>query len=492
MVFRQAKWDEKLLFEYRIEREKEEIELLPESLRRKELALPNLSELEVVRHFTRLSQISYGIDVGPVPLGSCTMKYNPKIAARILQSSKLRNMHPSLLLAGGARGLLRIIYELQEWFKEITGMDACSLQPPAGASGELSGVLMIKAYHRDRKDELRDEMIVPDSAHGSNPASSAMGGFKVVRIQTNERGNVDVNALRNAAGRKTAGLMLTNPNTLGLFEEEIKEISSIVHSSGGLLYYDGANLNGIIGIARPGDMGFDIVHLNLHKTFGSPHGGGGPGAGAVCAKGELAKYLPGYLIEEENGEFVWRTPEKSIGNVLSTLGNIPGMIYAYAFILAYGEDIWKVAVHSSLNTNYFLSLLKELNIIELPYDPNRFRKHEAVISLKRLAEETGATADDAAKFLLDRGLHAPTIYFPLIVDEAMMFEFTETESAETVKMYVEALRDFVTIAQRNREKIKELPLNTSSRKLDLVRANHPQTLKPSIVYGVDNAKQRSV
>ena len=484
MEFRQAKWDEKLLFEYKgKEMGNSEIDL-PEGIRRVKLPFPNLSELEVLRHFTRLTEMTYGIDVGPVPLGSCTMKYNPRIAAKILQSDKIRNMHPELLKVGEGRGILKMMYDLQEWLKDATGMDACSLQPPAGASGELSGVLMIKSYHIDNGENWRDEMIVPDSAHGSNPASSSMGGFRVIRIQTDDRGNIDLEALKAVSSNRTAGLMLTNPNTLGLFEERILEIAEVVHSYGGLLYYDGANLNGILGISRPGDMGFDIIHLNLHKTFSAPHGGGGPGAGVVCAKGKLASYLPGYIVEKAGGEYILKTPERSIGSVLSTIGNLPGMVYAYVFLLAYGEDIWKVAVHSTLNTNYFLSLLRDLKGVTLPFGTDRFRKHETVISLKHLTEETGITAEDAAKFLLEKGLHAPTIYFPLIVEEAMMFEFTETESKEVIERYAEALKELIEASYREPETLKGLPTATSSRRLDLVRANHPQTMKPSIVYGV--------
>jgi len=490
MAFRQAKWEEKLLFEKR-GKEAPALEVdLPQKIKRSRLELPNLSELEVIRHFTRLTQMSYGIDVGPVPLGSCTMKYNPRVAARALQSENIRDLHPQLIQQGIAQGILKIMHELQYWLKEVTGMDACSLQPPAGASGELGGVLMIKAYHRDRGEEQRDEMIVPDSAHGSNPASSAMGGFRVVRVQTNERGNVDIEALRAVVGNRTAGLMLTNPNTLGVFEEEILEIEKLIHSSRGLLYYDGANLNGILGIARPGDMGFDIVHLNLHKTFSAPHGGGGPGAGVLCARGELAKYLPGFVVESRGGEYRLSKPEKSIGSLLGSPGNLPGMIYAYSFLLGYGEDVWKVSVHSTLNTNYFLSLIKNVEGIEVPYGKDRFRKHEAVISLKKLTEKYGVTAEDAAKFLLENGLHAPTVYFPLIVEEAMMFEFTETESREVVEEYAEKMREFVEISKKDPSKLKSIPTATSSKRLDLVKANHPQTMKPSILFGAKTLDEK--
>ncbi|MFP3269083.1 MAG: aminomethyl-transferring glycine dehydrogenase subunit GcvPB [Desulfurococcales archaeon] len=496
MTFKQARWEEKLLFEYDAGNNKQDDEPapldVPRELIRERVSLPNLSEPEVVRHFTRLTQMSYGIDLGPVPLGSCTMKYNPKIATKVLQSNKIRNVHPFLLKAGLARGILRLMFELQEWLKEITGMDACSLQPPAGASGELSGVLMIKAFHNERGEKWRDEMIVPDSAHGSNPASSAMGGFKVIRVQTDERGNVDIEGIKAVVGNRTAGLMLTNPNTLGLFEERILEIAKSIHEFGGVLYYDGANLNGIIGIARPGDMGFDIVHLNLHKTFSAPHGGGGPGAGAVCAKGELAKYLPGYIVEKKNGDYTLSHPEKSIGHVMGTMGNLPGMVYAYVFLLSYGEDLWKVALHSSLNINYFLSLLKGVNEINLPFGEYRFRKHEGVISVKKLTEETGVTADDLAKFLLERGLHAPTIYFPLIVEEAMMFEFTETEPMEVIDEYASAIKEAVELAHRDPKRLKELPKSTASGRLDAVRANHPQTMRPSVKFGVKDANERKV
>ncbi|HEW64417.1 aminomethyl-transferring glycine dehydrogenase subunit GcvPB [Fervidicoccus fontis] len=490
MSFRQAKWNEPIAFDIEhqnrssLEFEVDEKLELPSELKRKELKIPGMSEIEVVRHYTRLTEESYGVDNGPVPLGSCTMKYNPRIATNYVNSEYLANIHPSLLKFETAQNILKLMYQLQEWLKEITGMDACTLQPPAGASGELTGVLIIKKYFQERGDTQRDEMLIPDSAHGSNPASSSMGGFKSVRIPSDEHGLVNLEALRASVSNKTAGLMLTNPNTLGLFEKNITEVTKILHENEAIVHYDGANLNGIIGIARPGDMGFDIVHLNLHKTFSAPHGGGGPGAGAVCVKKYLEDYLPGYIVsKDDNGRYFLKKMSKSIGDVYSTYGNLPGMIYAYIFILSYGSDIYKVAKYSTLNTNFFISLLKGVKGITLPYDEKTPRLHETVLSFKKLAEETGVTVEDVAKYLLDNGFYAPTIYFPLIVDEAFMIEFTETESYENIVKYAEVVKKAIEIAYTNPSELKQAPINTSVRRLDAVKANHPSTLKPSVKFG---------
>ncbi len=497
MTWRQARWEEPLVHELGApgrrgarlpyEHELEEMErvvgapeeLLPRSMMRDELELPELSEVEVVRHYTRLTQMSYGVDVGPVPLGSCTMKYNPKIMEEVARDPRIRHLHP-LQDEDTVQGLLEILYRLERWLAELTGMDRCSLLPPAGAAGELTGVLMIRKYHRDRGEE-RDEMLVPDSAHGTNPASAAMAGFKVVRIPTSSSGTVDIEALKAVVGRRTAGLMLTNPNTLGIFEDRILEIADIVHEAGGLLYYDGANLNGIMGIVRPGDMGFDIVHLNIHKTFAAPHGGGGPGAGPVCAKGELVEYLPRPLIGFDGRRYYWDySCDKCIGRIRAYYGNIVPLVKAYVYIAMMGAwGLREAAIQSVINTNYFIALMKGVKGYELPYDPERPRKHELVLSAAPLARETGVTAEDVAKAILDYGLHAPITYFPLIVDEALMIEFTDTETRENIEAYARILREIAERAYKDPESVKKAPRNTSVARVDNVYANHPRTVTPS-------------
>ncbi|MET1128425.1 MAG: aminomethyl-transferring glycine dehydrogenase subunit GcvPB [Thermoproteota archaeon] len=442
--------------------------------------LPGLSEVEAVRHFTRLSQMSYGVDLGPVPLGSCTMKYNPKIAEKLTSSPKIAYAHP-YQDEETVQGLLEILYTLERWLAEITGMDRCSLQTPAGAAGELAGALMIRKYFRDRGENERIEMLVPDSAHGTNPASAAMAGFVVVKVPTSPSGTVDVDALRAAVSHRTAGIMLTNPNTLGLFEDRILEIAEIVHGAGGLLYYDGANLNGIMGIVRPGDMGFDIVHLNIHKTFAAPHGGGGPGAGVVCARGELVDYLPRPLIEFDGRRYYWDYRcDRCIGRIRAYYGNIVPLLKGFIYIaMMGGEGLREAAIQSVVNTNYFISLIRGARGYTLPYDPNRPRKHEVVISAEPLAKETGVRTEDIAKALLDYGLHAPTVYFPLIVEEALMIEFTDTETKENIELYAEALREIAERAYRNPEEVKAAPRSAAVGRLDARYANHPKTVAPS-------------
>ena len=490
-MWRQARWDEDLVLEYGrrssagplipYEDQFSEIEIkIPENLLRKdEPSIPTLSEIEVVRHYTRLSQMSYGVDLGPVPLGSCTMKYNPKVLDLIAMDPRVVELHP-LQDIDTVQGILEIIYLTEKWLAEITGMDRCSFQPPAGSAGEFAGALMIRKYHLDRGEE-RDEMIIPDSAHGSNPASAAMAGFKIVRIPTDPDGEVSIEALKASVSSRTAGIMLTNPNTLGIFESRILEISDIVHGAGGLLYYDGANLNGIMGIARPGDMGFDIVHLNLHKTFATPHGGGGPGGGVVCAKGELVDYLPRPLVERRGDKYYWDYDcKRCIGAVRAFYGNIVPVVRTFAYIAILGpQGLREVSEISVLNTNYFVKKILEKPYYELPYAPEKPRKHEVVISASKIARETGVTAEDIAKALLNEGLHAPTIYFPLIVSEALMVEFTETEPREVIEAYAEILNKIAEKAYRNPEEVKKMPNNTSVSRLDMVRANHPKTLTPS-------------
>ena len=454
---------------------------LPEKIVRRDIDIPAYPELEVVRHYVRLSQESYGVNTGTVPLGSCTMKYNPKINDVVVKNEVLEELHPETP-EELVQGLLEILWELEQWLKEITGMDRCSFQVPAGAAGELAGALIIRQYHIDR-GENRDEMLVPDSAHGTNPASAAMAGFKVVTLPTDTNGNVDTEALKASVSRRTAGLMLTNPNTLGLFEEHIDKISDIIHGAGGLLYYDGANLNGILGVARPGDMGFDIVHLNLHKTFSAPHGGGGPGGAAICVKKELEGYLPRPLLTRSGGRFVWDySCDKCIGMMRVYYGNIIALLRTYLYILMLGpQGLREVCEVSVLNTNYLMKKLLNSRFYELPYG-TRPRKHEVVFSARKLKKDVGVTAEDVAKALLDRGLHAPTIYFPLIVEEALMIELTESESIYDIERYVEALIEIAKEAYRDPQKIKNSPKHTTVSRLDLAKANHPRTLVLSTKY----------
>ncbi len=487
-MWRQARWGEPLIFEYKgkgrkgtlIPREdeiREEIGVsVPEKIRRsREADLPELSELEVVRHYIRLSQMSFGVDTGMMPLGSCTMKYNPKVEE--LSQPLVENLHP-LQDVSTMQGALEMLYEMQQWIAEITGMDGCTFQVPAGSAGELAGVLMIRKYHED-KGRKRDEMLVADTAHGTNPASAAMAGFKVVYIKSNNRGLVDLDILKEVVNENVAGFMLTNPNTLGLFEEEILEISKAIHSVDGVLYYDGANLNGILGIARPGDMGFDVVHVNLHKTFAVPHGGGGPGAGAICAKGELAEYLPYPVVKKTGSSYYLHTPKKSIGKISTFFGNVANVARAYTYILGLGpQGVSAVGKMSTVATNYLISRLKDVKGLQLPF-PGKFRKHEVVFSVKPLMNDTGVTAFDVAKALLDKGFYAPTIYFPPIVEEALMIEPTETESKETLDRFAEALREILTEAYSNPKKVLETPLNTSVGRLDQVKANHPTSVTPT-------------
>ncbi|WOE51523.1 aminomethyl-transferring glycine dehydrogenase subunit GcvPB [Sulfuracidifex metallicus DSM 6482 = JCM 9184] len=495
-MWRQAKWDEPIIFELNTsgterqgvlipkEEELSQIDInLPDYLRRNEVNLPELTENEVVRHFVRLSQMSYGVDVGMMPLGSCTMKYNPKIeeASQVITEE----YHP-LQDEKTVQGTLEMMYEIQEWLKEVTGMDACSLQVPAGSAGELAGVLMIKKYHNETGN-VKDEMLVADTAHGTNPASASMAGFKVIYIRSNKEGLVDTELLKATAGERTAGFMLTNPNTLGLFEENIADIAKVIHEHNGILYYDGANLNGILGIVRPGDMGFDVVHLNLHKTFGVPHGGGGPGAGAICAKGKMVDYLP-YPLIEKSETFYAAIPKKSIGKLTSFHGNIGNVARAYVYILGLGkEGVSQIGKMSTLATNYLIYALKDTKL-EL-MSPERPRKHEVVFSAKRIADETGVTAFDIAKALLDDGFYAPTIYFPPIVEEALMIEPTETESIETIRSFANSLKRILDEAYRNPEKLRDSPYNTAVGRLDQARANHPASVTPS--YRIERKRRES-
>ncbi|CFX18440.1 Pyridoxal phosphate-dependent transferase [Syntrophomonas zehnderi OL-4] len=443
-------------------------------LRQDELTLPDVSEVEVVRHFTELSHRSFGVDDGLYPLGSCTMKYNPKInewAARLPGFASLHPYQPESTV----QGALELMYNTDKMLCEITGMDRYTLQPAAGAHGEMTGVMIIKAYHQDRQDSKRTKMLVPDSAHGTNPATANVVGFEVVEIKSDEEGLVDLGDLRSKMNDEVAGLMLTNPNTLGLFETNIMEIAAIVHEGGGLLYYDGANLNGMIGVARPGDMGFDVVHLNLHKTFGTPHGGGGPGSGPVGVKSFLAPFLPVPLVEkkEEAYYFDYDRPQ-SLGRVKDFYGNFGVILKAYAYILALGgEGLRSACEHAVLNANYIRHHLR--GVYHIPFD--RICKHEFIASSQYQMEESHISTLDVAKRLIDYGYHPPTIYFPLIVKEAMMIEPTETESQARLDDFIKALKDIAREAQENSELIKTAPRTTPVNRLDEVGAARKPKVK---------------
>ena len=442
---------------------------LPVELLRDELPLPEVSEVDAVRHYTRLSQMNYAVDTGFYPLGSCTMKYNPKVneaAARLPGFLRTHPYQPPETVQGN----LQLMYELQEMLKEIGGFAGVSLQPAAGAHGEFTGLLMMRAYHRAQGQSQRNKVLIPDSAHGTNPASSAMSGCTVVEIPSDSRGNVDLAALRKQCGEDVVGLMLTNPNTLGLFEEHVLEVAELIHNCGGLMYGDGANLNALLGIARPGDLGFDVLHFNLHKTFSTPHGGGGPGSGPVGASEKLAPYLPGPIAVRTEEGYGLAMPERSIGRVKAFYGNFSVFIKAYAYIRMLGEaGLREVAEASVLNANYLRARLR--GVYPLPYE--RPCMHEFVLS-GRLKGAPEVRTLDIAKRLMDYGFHPPTIYFPLIVREALMIEPTETESKETLDSFAEAL---LTIAQEARsapQLLHEAPHYAPVTRLDEVRAaRHP-------------------
>lgn len=442
-------------------------EVLPrEMLRDASPELPEVSEPDLIRHYIELSRRNYGVDNGFYPLGSCTMKYNPKVHEDVVRYAGFARIHP-YQPEETVQGALQLMYELQQYLAEITGMDRVTLQPAAGAHGEWTGLMMIRAYHESRGDTGRNKVIVPDSAHGTNPASATVAGFKTVTVPSDERGLVDVEALRAAVGDDTAALMLTNPNTLGLFEREIRQIADIVHQAGGLLYYDGANANAILGIARPGDMGFDVVHLNLHKTFTTPHGGGGPGAGPVGVKKELAPFLPVPVVEKgEDGYYLNHDLPQSIGRVKGFYGNFGILVRAYAYIRTMGPDgLRRVSENAVLNANYVMRKLAPY--FELPYPQHC--KHEFVLSGKR-QKKLGVRTLDMAKRLLDFGIHPPTIYFPLIVDECLMIEPTETESKETLDQFIEVMIRIAREAEENPELVQEAPKTTVVKRLDEVTA----------------------
>ena len=489
--FRQARWDEPLIFE--LDRPKSRGFSLPEidemvkmrvgdvvlkipgKLRRRNLFLPSLSETEVVRHYTRLSQMNFGVDSGMYPLGSCTMKYNPKVCDEVASLDKAIKVHPEQD-EETVQGALEIMFKLERFLCEIGGLHRFSLQPAAGAHGELTGVLIIRAFHQLNGElEKRPEMILPDSAHGTNPASAAMGGFKVVVVPSSKEGMIDLEALKEVVSERIAGLMLTNPNTLGLFEEDIAEIADMVHEAGGLLYYDGANLNAILGHAKPGDMGFDVVHFNLHKTFGTPHGGGGPGAGPVGVKEDLEKFLPSPLIEyDEARDFYYFSKEKtpySIGKIRGYHGNFGVLLRAYVYIRMLGsEGLKECANIAVLNANYLLRKIGKIEGLMIDHAPRKPRKHEFVVSAKPLKLKTGIGALEIAKRLIDFGVHAPTVLFPLIVSEALMIEPTESVTKDDLDMYAEIMGEIIREAEESPEVVLKAPHNTSVGRVDEVKA----------------------
>ena len=450
-------------------------ELFPKEFIREEAPeLPEVSELDIMRHYTALSNRNHGVDSGFYPLGSCTMKYNPKINENVARFPGFSHIHP-LQDESTVQGALELMHDLQEHLIEITGMDEVTLQPAAGAHGEWTGLMMIRAYHEANNDTKRTKVIVPDSAHGTNPASATVAGLETITVKSNEDGLVDLEDLRRVVGEDTAALMLTNPNTLGLFEENILEMAQIVHEAGGKLYYDGANLNAVLSKARPGDMGFDVVHLNLHKTFTGPHGGGGPGSGPVGVKADLIPYLPKPLVvKKEDGSFGfdYDRPD-SIGRVKPFYGNFGINVRAYTYIRSMGPDGLKaVTEYAVLNANYMMRRLAEH--FDLPFD--RHCKHEFVLSGKR-QKKLGVRTLDIAKRLLDFGYHPPTIYFPLNVEECIMIEPTETESKETLDSFIEAMIQIAREAEENPEVVQEAPHTTVIKRLDETLAARKPVLR---------------
>jgi glycine dehydrogenase subunit 2 len=446
---------------------------IPEGLRRKRRpVLPEVSELDAVRHYTRLSQLNFSIDTHFYPLGSCTMKYNPKACNAAALLPEFLGRHPLAPIEHG-QGFLACMYELQEMLKAVTGMRGVALSPLAGAHGEFAGVAMIRAYHRARGDLARNEIIVPEAAHGTNPATATMCGCVAREVAVGSDGDVDLQALRAAVGPKTAGIMLTNPSTLGVFERRIEEVAAMVHAAGGLLYYDGANLNAILGKVRPGDMAFDVIHMNLHKTFSTPHGGGGPGAGAVGVSARLLPFLPLPIVARDtDGIYRWlgeKELPQSIGRLTSFGGNAGVLLRAYVYMRMLGrEGMHRVGEFATLNANYLSVRLQQVGF-EAPF-PARRASHEFILTLKRMAQTYGVTAMDVAKRLLDLGFHAPTTYFPLLISECLLIEPTETESKETLDAFVRAMSQILREAQEDPEHLRRAPYTMPVRRLDDVRA----------------------
>ncbi|HIC98034.1 MAG TPA: glycine dehydrogenase subunit 2 [Aquificaceae bacterium] len=448
-------------------------EVLPEGYGREELKLPQVSEMDVVRHFTKLSQLNYAVDTTMVPLGSCTMKYSPRINEEISQS--FTDIHP-LAPQEWVQGALRIAYELKEFLKELGGFADVTLQPAAGAQGELLGLLLTLAYHRDRGNTHKNKVLIPDSAHGTNPATASMCGFEVITVRSDNNGELDWEDFRAKLGDEVAALMLTNPNTLGIFERRVREIAEALHEKDALLYMDGANFNALVGVARPGDWGVDVMHFNLHKTFSTPHGGGGPGSGPVGVSERLKPYLPVPQVEFDGERYYlsWDIP-KSVGKLLAFYGHFGVWVKALAYILTYGRDIRKVAEYAVLNARYLRHLLK--GTLRDPYADVPCM-HEFVLSAVHLLKH-GSNAMDVAKRLLDFGFYAPTVYFPLVVREALMIEPTETESPRTLREFAKALREIVKEVKKEPSKIKESPRTTPVRRIKEAQANRKPVLKYS-------------
>ena len=453
-----------------------EYELPSECLRKSALRLPELAEIDVERHYTELAQQTYGVNNGFYPLGSCTMKYNPSVNEELAALPGFAGIHP-LQPEETAQGCLEVMYRTTQLLQAITGMDAMTLQPAAGAHGEYTGLLLIRRYHQHRGDTARTKIIIPDSAHGTNPASAVMAGFTVVNVPSDDKGCVDLNGLRAAVGPDTAGLMLTNPNTVGIFDPNILEITKIVHDAGGLCYYDGANINAVMGIARPGDMGFDCVHLNLHKTFSTPHGGGGPGSGPVGCKEFLAQFLPKPIVEKQGETYHFVIPENSLGKVRGFYGNFLVCLRALAYIMTLGSSgIPEAAKGAVLNANYLMKKLEDLGY-DMAYPGGCM--HEFVMDLGRLKKETGVSAMEVAKRLLDYGIHPPTMYFPLIVHEALMIEPTETESKETLDHVAEIFGRILEEARTDGEHLMGAPFDTPIGRPDEVTAARNPILRYS-------------
>jgi glycine dehydrogenase subunit 2 len=452
---------------------------VPEELRREAPPrLPEVSEPELVRHFTALSTRTFGIDTGFYPLGSCTMKHNPRVNERVVALPGFRDLHP-YQDEDSAQGALELMWRLQEILQEISGLDACSLQPAAGSQGELTGLMLMRAYFADRGEDQRDTIVTADTAHGTNPASVTMAGYKLAKVATDARGNLDLDDLRSKVDERTAGLMLTNPSTLGLFDEHIVDIAKIFHDAGSLLYYDGANLNAVCGISRPGDMGFDIVHINLHKTFSQPHGGGGPGGGPIVVRANLEPFLPVPAVVRDGDRFrLEHDRPKSIGKVRGFTGPFGVFVRSYAYIRSYGPALREMSETAVLNANYLLARLRDA--YELPYD--RLCMHEFVLSARNLKREHGITALDVAKRLMDYDFHPPTVYFPLVVPEALMIEPTETEPKERLDAFCEAMLAIAQEAADSPELLKDAPLNRPVRRLDEVKA----AKRAIVTYGFEH------
>jgi glycine dehydrogenase subunit 2 len=448
----------------------------PQALQRETLPMPEVSQIDVTRHFTRLSQLNFAIDTTMYPLGSCTMKYNPRVNEDAARLTGFALIHP-LQAATTTQGALHLMYELQNWLAEIAGFKGASIQPAAGAQGEFTGILMMRAYHADRGDHKRTKMLIPDSAHGTNPASSAMAGLTVVEIPSDERGNIDLVSLKKQLGDDVCGLMITNPNTLGMFEEHIEEVVQLVHACGGLVYGDGANMNALLGIAKPGEIGFDVIHYNLHKTFSTPHGGGGPGSGPVACNEKLIDFLPGPIVtmrddtDENDALYEWTMPKKSIGRLRAFHGNFGMHVRAYTYIRVHGEDgLRAISQNAVMNANYIQARIKQNDLFKLP-NGERFCMHE-VCAIGKIEGAESVVALDISKRLMDFGFHPATNYFPLprIVPEALLIEPTETESKQTLDRFVDALNKIADEARANPDFVKAAPHTTPLKRLDEVKA----------------------